>query len=206
MRCTCFVTALPATYAYLRDCHTEEDRLRSVIRKEFPHRLPESEVALGTGMRKSEQYGLRWPDVDFKQKKVFVQRNKHGGERTVYLNATTLGVLEFLRSKTGDSEHVFSNNRGEMLRSNRWFEDALKKAGIEHFTWHCLRHTFGTRLVERGVDLRSVQDSLGHKTLSMTVRYTHPSEGRLRDAVARLDSRPTATATATETKGRNQKG
>jgi hypothetical protein len=79
----------------------------------------------------------------------------------------------------------------------RIFYPALKRARIHDFRWHDLRHTFASRLVIRGVDIRTVQDLMGHRTLAMTMRYAHLSAGHKLDAVQRLNPTPTATATAT---------
>jgi site-specific recombinase XerD len=110
-------------------------------------------------------------------------------------------MLEFLREKGSGSEYVFLSMRNnEPLTGNRhWFEDAVKKAGVKNFTWHCLRHTFGSRLASRGIDLRKIQELMGHKTLAVTVRYTHLSQPDLRAAVEQLVSsgKPTATTSAT---------
>jgi integrase len=56
---------------------------------------------------------------------------------------------------------------------NRVFLKALRKARIHDFSWHCLRHTFASRLVMAGVDLRTVHELMGHKTMAMTLRYSH---------------------------------
>ena len=64
---------------------------------------------------------------------------------------------------------------------------ALRRVSIEDFSWHCLRHTFASRLVMAGVDLRTVQVLLGHKTLAMTLRYSHLSPAHQLDAVQRLN-------------------
>jgi len=55
----------------------------------------------------------------------------------------------------------------------RWFADAVKDAKLVDFTWHDLRHTFASRLVMAGVDIRTVQELLGHKSITMTMRYSH---------------------------------
>ena len=89
----------------------------------------------------------------------------------------------------------------EPLTGNRhWFENAVQKADLKDFTWHCLRHTFGSRLAARGVDLRKIQELMGHKTLAVTVRYTHLSQPDLLAAVEKLVSGPSATRTATSAK------
>lgn len=79
---------------------------------------------------------------------------------------------------------------------NRAFLPALAKAKIEGLRWHDLRHTFASRLVMAGVDLRTVQELLGHKTMEMTLRYSHLSPEDQLDAIKRLDSRGTGTTTA----------
>jgi site-specific recombinase XerD len=196
---------LPTKVEYLKDCATEEDRLRAVIRTDYPEHLPEFEVALATGMRRSEMYRATWPNVDLEHKVLTVPRSKHGETRHVTLNSTARAMLEFLREKTkaSGSEHVFLSMRNnEPLTGNRhWFEDAVKKAGLKDFTWHCLRHSFGSRLASRGIDLRRIQALMGHKTLSMTVRYTHLSQPDLLAAVEDSPVPQTATSSATSTKG-----
>ncbi len=77
------------------------------------------------------------------------------------------------------------------------FAEIAKRAGISDFRFHDIRHTFASRLVMAGVDIRTVQELLGHKTIQMTLRYTHLSPDHKRAAVERLI--PTATSTATST-------
>jgi len=57
-----------------------------------------------------------------------------------------------------------------LLGPRHWFEPAVAEAKLQDFTWHCLRHTFASRLVMAGVDIRTVQQLMGHKTLQMAVR------------------------------------
>lgn len=61
----------------------------------------------------------------------------------------------------------------DRLTGPRYWEPALKKAKVRNFTWHCLRHTFASRLVMNGENLRTVQELMGHKQISMRVRYSH---------------------------------
>ena len=84
----------------------------------------------------------------------------------------------------------------------QWFEPAVRKAKIADFHWHDLRHTFASRLTMAGVDLRTVQELMGHKTIAMTVRYAHLAPKHTLAAVERLDA-PTAepTDTTTDTQG-----
>jgi site-specific recombinase XerD len=85
-----------------------------------------------------------------------------------------------LPSETGESP-LNANNF-----TNRVWKPALKKAGIEDLHWHDLRHTFASRLIMAGVDLRTVQELMGHKTITMTLRYSHLSPTHQREAVQRL--------------------
>jgi site-specific recombinase XerD len=65
---------------------------------------------------------------------------------------------------------------------------SYRRSGIEGVTWHALRHRFATRLVDRGVDIVTVQQLLGHSTITVTMRYTHTNLDSKRAAVARLEN------------------
>ena len=93
-----------------------------------------------------------------------------------------------------DSPWVFLNEDGEKVRGHRdWFEPALKNSGVSDYSWHCNRHTFASRLVMAGVDLRTVGELLGHRTPSMTWRYSHLAPSHQQRAVDRLVSSRDAT-------------
>ena len=85
---------------------------------------------------------------------------------------------------------VFCAPQGRFLRnlSCEWYP-ALKKAAIPDLRWHDTRHTAASRLVMAGVDLFTVKEILGHKTLAMTARYSHLSPGHQRQALERLADR-----------------
>jgi site-specific recombinase XerD len=127
-----------------------------------------------------------------------IPRSKNGATRHVSLNQAAIRALEVLRVQANGPELV---SRGANT-PRQWFDPAVKAASLQRFTWHCLRHTFTSRLVMAGVDIRTVQELLGHKTIAMTVRYSHLAPKHTIAAVERLDA-PTAsrTDTTTDTKG-----
>ncbi len=180
----------------------EEKRLRDVVIAHFSHHLPELELALNTGIRRSEQYRLTWECVDLERQLLTIPQTKNGQTRHVPMNSVTVTALRALRRRSIGSGPVFVGRGGERLSSPRhWFEDAVRLAAISDFTWHCLRHTFASRLVMAGVDLRTVQELMGHKTISMTCRYAHLAPSHKLAAVERLvkpSEFETGTGTGTE--------
>ncbi|MGH9473382.1 MAG: tyrosine-type recombinase/integrase [Terriglobales bacterium] len=186
----------------------EESRLRAIIRQDCPAHEPELDLALNSGLRQGNQYRLQWQDVDFERRQITVARTKNGHALYAPLNQAAVGALLKLKALAGNSPWVIVNAadgkgryRGLPRRKPRnWFEPAVAKAGIAGFPWHCLRHTFASRLVMAGVDLRTVRELLGHRTIQMTVRYAHLAPQHTLEAVERLGrfaAVPTGTRTGT---------
>jgi site-specific recombinase XerD len=116
-------------------------------------------------------------------------------------------VVEIIRSLPSrlDSPYVFTSTNGQTpMDSNnfvkREFMPAIRAAEIHDFRWHDLRHTFASRLVMDGTDLRTVQELMGYKTIAMTMKYAHLSPGHKMDAVQRLARKRTDTISSTEQK------
>lgn len=159
----------------------EETKLRAAIQSDYPSELPAFDLALHTGMRQSEQYRLTWNCVDLESRQLTIPRSKHGGIRYIPLDNTALAALVALRSRSdGDGPVMVLAESGHGYKADHarktpkeWFMACCQKAGIEDFTWHCLRHTFARRLVMGGVPLRTVQELMGHKTIAMTCRCAH---------------------------------
>lgn len=164
---------------------TEEERLRAQM-EPWAWRLVK--LAIETGMRQSEQFGLRREDVDLATGFVRVRKSKHGKQRFVALNRTARAILaEVLTGR--ESEWVFPGLRRADVPLDahnfytRVFRPSVLAAGIPDLRWHDLRHTYATRLIERGRNTRTVQELGGWKTLKMVERYSHLSPGFLLEAV-----------------------
>lgn len=146
-------------------------------------------MALKTGMRRGEILGLRWEDVDMEGHNIFVRRTKSGKMRVLPIHPELYEVLAAV-SRSRGGEHVFcdsaGNRRSDFGAIRTSFELAVKRAGLGKLTFHDLRHNFATELVQKGADLRTVQEYLGHSTLLMVQRYSHVTEGIRRSTIQLL--------------------
>jgi site-specific recombinase XerD len=182
----------------------EEVRLRAAISATCPEHIPELDLALNTGLRLGELYQLDWENVNFARRVLTIPRPKNGEMRHVPLNSSALAALIVLKKGSEGIGPVILNAEGTRLTGPRhWFEPASKNAKLRNFSWHCLRHTFASRLVIAGVDLRTVQELMGHKSIQMTVRYSHLSPKHTLTAVEMLvePTTPAPTGTKTSTEG-----
>ena len=159
----------------------EEEKLRAVVREEWPEREPELDIALHTGLRRGSMYRLTWADVDFEHGLVREAKPKRGKTRFLRMNSAALTAFLKLRQASNGDDRVF-----DIKKPRHWFEKAVAKAGIVDFRWHDLRHTFASRLTIAGVPLRQVQELMGHGSISMTARYSHLEPDFAGDALARL--------------------
>jgi integrase/recombinase XerC len=144
------------------------------------------ELLYGSGLRAAELVGLDLDDVDLGRRLVRV-RGKGGKERVVpFGHPAAAAIRAYLPARAGwravaaahdAGEPLFVNQRGGRLsdRSLRRIVDAAvhRIASIHHLHPHTLRHAFATHLLEAGMDLRAIQELLGHASLSTTQRYTH---------------------------------
>lgn len=164
----------------------EESRLFEFLPE---HLKPIVICALQTGLRKSNILQLRWElvDLDFKFIEVLAQNNK--GHKIIKIPISDK-LLQILTELPRISEYVFVNpDTGQPYKDiSEGFNNALKKAKIENFRFHDLRHTVATRLVEKGIDLRVVQEIMAHSTIVTTQRYMHPTPKRKLEAIAVLNS------------------
>lgn len=173
----------------MRFLSTEE--CEALLNASSEHLKPIIVAALNTGMRKSEILGLTWDRVDLTHGFIFLDRTKNGEKKELPINGTLRGHLETLAMKNVDGHrHVFHDKYGKpYLDIKRSFQSACRKAGITDFHVHDLRHTFASHLVMAGIDLTTVKELLGHKTLTMTLRYAHLAPAHKVKALEILDAR-----------------
>jgi integrase len=170
----------------------EERKLLAIIDKRFPKYRPHLILSLNTGMRQTEQYSLKWHQVDLDKRLIYLEKTKNDTPRQVPLNDASIEALNAIKGNRDVklTDPVFPSARqddnGSLQGARGWFPSAVEEAELVNYTWHCNRHTFASRLVMAGVDLRTVAELLGHKTLQMVMRYSHLAETHKADAVNRL--------------------
>ena len=169
-----------------------EPTLPTIKEGEFAdHLKPMVLLSLNTGIRRGSLFALRWSDIKDGTLTVRAASSKSGKTIHIPLNQTAQKVLTTWQKQTrGAGEAlVFPSPKGggKMDNCNSAWEKLLKKAGIENFRWHDMRHDFASRLVMAGVDLNTVRELLGHADLKMTLRYAHLAPQAKQRAVEALD-------------------
>jgi len=140
------------------------------------HRLLLS-VAYGAGLRLSEVRKLKVKDLDFPEFILTVRQGKGQKDRISIISEKILGDLSVYVESKELNDYVFESDRGGPLSTRtiqKIFENSMHKAGItKDATFHSLRHSFATHLLENGTDVRFVQELLGHSNIRTTQIYTH---------------------------------
>ncbi|MDI6881892.1 MAG: tyrosine-type recombinase/integrase [Methanothermobacter sp.] len=138
-----------------------------------------------SGLRVSELVSLNVNDIDLKERTIRI-RGKGNKDRIVLFDQKTKKLIkDYLRERTQESEYLFLNRFGKPL-TPRYIQITIKnyaiKAGIKKkVTPHILRHSFATHLLKNGVDIRAIQQLLGHSNLSTTQIYTSVDMGTLKN-------------------------
>ena len=155
----------------------EEERLFAQFTGRRAHLRPVVMVAPHTGIRRGALLTLRWARVDFARGTITVlkRHSKNKREYAVPTNDAARAALVALHESAGDCPWVFVNpatgvSIGDIKKA---FVSALADAKISDFRFHDLRHTFATRLADRGLLPSVIRDLLGQKSFKMAWRYTH---------------------------------
>ncbi len=149
-------------------------------------------IALTTGMRRGEILNLRWSDCDFKLRRLIIRDSKNSESRSVPLADVTLtslrkwgkvrpldaNALVFPSHVSARPSHLFEiDHAWQLIRA---------KADLKDFRFHDLRHTAASYLAMSGAGLREIGDILGHKSISMTKRYSHLTEDHKHRTVSKM--------------------
>lgn len=153
------------------------------------HLKPMVLLALNTGLRRGEIFGLDWRSVNLPAKLLTVEAGnaKSGKTRHLPLNTEGLNTLKHWKKQHGGAGLVFpSPSGGRFDNINKAWGGIVDDAKLVDFHFHDCRHDFASKLVMAGVDLNTVRELLGHADIKMTLRYAHLAPGKLADAVALL--------------------
>jgi len=151
-------------------------------------------IALNTGMRQGEILSLLWDWVDLENNIILLPQThtKSKKQRLIPINSVVRSILLERKIKWAVSEFVFPNSSDyskHLKEVKKSFKTACRLSGITGLTFHDLRHTCATRLVEANVPLHAVTKLLGHSSVKVTERYSHPDESvnKAVEVLAHLD-------------------
>lgn len=198
----------PKTVEKQVDCFTvgEQKKIEQYVLHSPKDKLFGVVLCLYTGLRIGELLALTWKDIDFGKGLLFVSKTCHDGNdgcnhiriidspKTVHSRRVTplpkqiLPLLKNLKKRSNCEYIIADGDKPVFVRSyQRTFELLLKKLGIAHKGFHSLRHTFATRALECGMDVKTLSELLGHKNATVTLnRYAHSLLEHKTDMMNRL--------------------
>ncbi|WP_457570846.1 tyrosine-type recombinase/integrase [Desulfovulcanus sp.] len=173
----------------------EADLLFTELKKRSQQLHDIALVSLHCGLRAGEIFNLTWDCIDLDKEQILIKDPKNKNNRYAFMTAEVKEMLQ--RRYQGQlNGFVFTDRYGNKIKEvSNAFARAVKEVGLnkgiedrrQKVVFHTLRHTYASWLVERGVDLYTVKELMGHKTLAMTERYSHLGENTLKQAVNRLN-------------------
>lgn len=169
------------------------DEYRRLLKHSNPSLRPIVEIAIETGMRRGEILSLKLDQVDLERREIRLIVTKTKRPRVIPLSDRVVAVLAAIASERSHGYVFINPTTNKPYKSvKKAFSSACRRAGVENFRFHDLRHTFASWSVQGGADLYRLSRILGHANLQMTTRYAHLSTQDLHDLVRDL-----ATKTAT---------
>lgn len=151
--------------------------------------LPHIATAVFTGMRKGERVALLWGDIDFERNFIRIRRSYSDGyltdtksfssNRTVIMSPMLSGILMEHKANTGGNPNmlVFLGEDGDYVKPyifNKTLNETLARAGLKHIRWHDLRHTYAALMIAMGENIKYIQCSMGHASITTTLdKYGH---------------------------------
>lgn len=144
-------------------------------------------VGLNTGMRHGEILGMKFENIDWDRKRLFVESAKAGPRYQPLPPVIIEALSNELTDRGVSAGHVFEadSKTGHRDYMKKQFARIVEAVGLEKskYTPHVMRHTAITRLIEQGIPIETVRKISGHKTLTMVLRYTHVADALVDDAI-----------------------
>ena len=186
------------------ECFTlaEQKQIEQAVLNDKKDKLYGIILCLYSGLRIGELIALQWSDIDFAKGILTVSKSCHDGKdglvidepktatsrRTIPLPKQLMPLVKMLKKRSDSDFVVSSHGKPVSVRSyQRSFELLLKKLDIPHRGFHSLRHTFATRAIECGMDVKTLSEILGHKNPTVTLnRYAHSLMEHKQDMMNRL--------------------
>jgi integrase len=181
-----------------------ESEIQSLLDNCVPHLRKIVICALNTGMRRGEILTLKWSQI--RNGFIYLQKTKTNEARQIPINADLDSLFNQIKAEQNpkgknvipldknaeigvqcNTEHVFTYNREPIKEIKTAFSHAVDKAKINDFRFHDLRHTFASLVLMKGGSLKDAQELLGHKDITMTLRYSHLTQEHKRKAVNLLN-------------------
>ena len=157
--------------------------------------------AILTGLRREEQFSLKWTDIDLELGLITLRETKSGEVQYVHLSPEAKSLLQGMNSWQWSMwvfpSKILGRHRDAGGFYRRRFVPAVKKAKLEDVTWHTLRHTFASRLAMAGATEREIADCLRHSSTILVKRYAHLSPTHLRGIMERVSAFGTVPKTGT---------
>jgi len=142
-------------------------------------------LSYGAGLRISEVVNLKVKDINLEELTIHLKNAKGKKDRITIFPEKIKNDLQNLITSKNLNDYLFESERGGKLTertAQKIFEKALQQSGIKkEATFHSLRHSFATHLLENGVDVRYVQELLGHQNIRTTQRYTQVTNPKLKN-------------------------
>lgn len=172
-------------------------------------------LSLYTGLRLGEVLALKWQNIDIKNKLIYIDKSvgsisqnhktltiesspkTQSSIREIPISKNLLDLMKVLRQHCS-TDYVIVSHNGKQIKTRAYqksFDNLLKKLHIKHYGFHSLRHTFATRLLENGVDIKTISELLGHSSPTITLnRYVHTNLQNKRKAMEILTKKSAKTA------------
>lgn len=163
---------------------TKEEEI-ALFKELADHLKPMVTGALQTGFRRGNILNLRWEQIDLEFGLIEIEKQNTKGHKVIKMPISEKLKKEFEKIGIKESGYVFINpeTNKPYTTISKGFLEACKRADIKNFRFHDLRHSVGTRLIEQGVDIKTVQELFGHSSITVTERYLHTSIKRKKLAI-----------------------